>query len=121
MVAGIMIGRVAPSLVESIVASVNRDVAVLIWAMLYPMTIGVDPASLRPVVKPPKGLGGRYLLEIAHQRIGPDPHLDPFPHRQVLDDHPARSMVPASTTNSGPSASCNNRLSACQRSRGASS
>ncbi|PHQ85151.1 MAG: arsenical-resistance protein [Thalassobium sp.] len=28
----------------------------LIWAMVYPMMVGVDPASLRDVVKQPKGL-----------------------------------------------------------------
>ncbi len=60
MVAGIVIGTAAPALVEAIaaaeVASVNLVVAVLIWAMVYPMMVGVDPRSLRDVVKQPKGL-----------------------------------------------------------------
>lgn len=60
IVAGIVIGSVAPSLVEAIaaaeVARVNLVVAVLIWAMVYPMMIGVDPGSLKDVVKQPKGL-----------------------------------------------------------------
>ena len=60
MVAGIAIGSVAPALVLAIaaaeVASVNLVVAVLIWAMVYPMMVGVDPSSLRDVVKQPKGL-----------------------------------------------------------------
>ena len=60
MVAGIVIGSVAPSLVQAIaaaeLASVNLVVAVLIWAMVYPMMIGVDPGSLKDVVKQPKGL-----------------------------------------------------------------
>lgn len=60
MVAGIGIGSIAPSLVSTIaaaeVASVNLVVAVLIWAMVYPMMVGVDPSSLRDVVKQPKGL-----------------------------------------------------------------
>ena len=60
IVAGIAIGSAAPSLVEAIaateVASVNLVVAVLIWAMVYPMMIGVDPSSLKNVVKQPKGL-----------------------------------------------------------------
>ena len=60
IVAGIAIGSVAPWLVEAIaaaeVASVNLVVAVLIWAMVYPMMIGVDPGSLKDVVKQPKGL-----------------------------------------------------------------
>lgn len=60
MVAGIVIGGVAPAVIEAIaaaeVASVNLVVAVLIWAMVYPMMVGVDPGSLRDVVKQPKGL-----------------------------------------------------------------
>ncbi|MFA8387143.1 MAG: ACR3 family arsenite efflux transporter [Pelagibaca sp.] len=60
MVAGIVIGTAAPVLVEGIaaaeVANVNLVVAVLIWAMVYPMMVGVDPGSLRDVVKQPKGL-----------------------------------------------------------------
>ncbi|WP_170418141.1 ACR3 family arsenite efflux transporter [Ruegeria arenilitoris] len=60
MAAGIAIGSFAPGLVQAIaaaeVASVNLVVAVLIWAMVYPMMVGVDPSSLRDVVKQPKGL-----------------------------------------------------------------
>ena len=60
MVAGIAIGSFAPGLVQAIaaaeVANVNLVVAVLIWAMVYPMMVGVDPSSLRDVVKQPKGL-----------------------------------------------------------------
>ena len=60
MAGGIVIGSVAPSLVEAIaaaeVASVNLVVAVLIWAMVYPMMVGVDSGSLRDVLKQPKGL-----------------------------------------------------------------
>ena len=37
-------------------ANVNLVVAVLIWAMVYPMMVGVDPGSLRDVVKQPRGL-----------------------------------------------------------------
>ncbi len=60
MLAGIVLGVVAPALINTIaaaeVASVNLVVAVLIWAMVYPMMVGVDPSSLRDVVKQPKGL-----------------------------------------------------------------
>ena len=60
MVAGIAIGTAAPVLINVIaaaeVANVNLVVAVLIWAMVYPMMVGVDPGSLRDVVKQPKGL-----------------------------------------------------------------
>ena len=60
MAAGIAIGSVAPSLVGAVaaaeLASVNLVVAVLIWAMVYPMMVGVDPGSLRDVVRQPRGL-----------------------------------------------------------------
>ena len=60
IVAGIVIGSAAPSPVAAIaaaeVASVNLVVAVLIWAMVYPMMVGVDPGSLKDAFKQPKGL-----------------------------------------------------------------
>lgn len=60
MIAGIALGYAAPGLIGAIaraeVASVNLVVAVLIWAMVYPMMVGVDPTSLRDVAKQPKGL-----------------------------------------------------------------
>lgn len=60
MVAGILLGNVAPGLITAIgaaeVASVNLVVAVLIWAMVYPMMVGVDPRSLRDVARQPRGL-----------------------------------------------------------------
>ncbi|KQI71331.1 arsenic transporter [Loktanella sp. 5RATIMAR09] len=60
MVAGIALGSIAPGLVNLVAAaefaSVNLVVAVLIWAMVYPMMVGVDPRSLKDVVKQPKGL-----------------------------------------------------------------
>ncbi|SMX24183.1 Sodium Bile acid symporter family protein [Boseongicola aestuarii] len=66
MAGGVLIGSTAPSLVEAIamaeVASVNLVVAVLIWAMVYPMMVGVDPGSLRNAVKQPKGLAITLLV-----------------------------------------------------------
>tara|TARA_R110002051_G_scaffold33867_1_gene75360 strand:- start:185 stop:1195 length:1011 start_codon:yes stop_codon:yes gene_type:complete len=60
MATGILLGNVAPGLITAIaaaeVASVNLVVAVLIWAMVYPMMVGVDPRSLRDVAKQPRGL-----------------------------------------------------------------
>lgn len=57
MLAGIAIGVTAPALVEAVaaaeVASVNLVVAVLIWAMVYPMMVGVDPRSLRDMARQP--------------------------------------------------------------------
>jgi len=60
IVAGIAIGSVAPGLIAAIaaleVASVNLVIAILIWAMVYPMMVGVDPGSLRDTLRQPKGL-----------------------------------------------------------------
>ncbi|RDC68523.1 arsenical-resistance protein [Rhodovulum sp. 12E13] len=57
---GILLGAALPGLVQAIaaaeVARVNLVVAVLIWAMVYPMMVGVDPSSLRDVLRQPKGL-----------------------------------------------------------------
>ncbi|MFW2586902.1 ACR3 family arsenite efflux transporter [Sagittula sp. SSi028] len=60
MVAGIAIGVAAPGLVQAIaaaeIASINLVVAVLIWAMVYPMMVSVDFGAVRDVAKQPKGL-----------------------------------------------------------------
>ena len=60
IVAGILLGNIAPAVFATIaateIASVNLVVAVLIWAMVYPMMVGVDPESLRDVAKQPRGL-----------------------------------------------------------------
>lgn len=60
IVLGISIGAVAPGLVQAVaaaeVASINLVVAVLIWAMIYPMMIGVDLSAIPDVAKQPRGL-----------------------------------------------------------------
>jgi len=60
IVAGIVIGLSAPGVAAALsgleFASVNLVVAVLIWAMIYPMMIGVNFASVRDVGRKPKGL-----------------------------------------------------------------
>ena len=57
---GIVLGHLAPNVIALIasieIASVNLVVAVLIWAMIYPMMIGVDFASIRDVGRKPRGL-----------------------------------------------------------------
>ena len=57
---GLLLGTYAPALFGTLaaleVASVNLVVAVLIWAMVYPMMIGVDFGSLKTVSQRPKGL-----------------------------------------------------------------
>ncbi|SDW93708.1 ACR3 family arsenite efflux transporter [Litoreibacter albidus] len=58
--AGLLLGNIFPSLFTALasmeVASVNLPVAVLIWAMVYPMMVGVDFGALRQVGDKPKGL-----------------------------------------------------------------
>ena len=58
--AGVGLGLVVPDLFEVISrlewASVNLVVAVLIWLMIYPMMLKVDPSCLKDVGKKPRGL-----------------------------------------------------------------
>ncbi len=60
IIAGIGLARVLPGLFEVLAgleyASVNLVVAVLIWAMVYPMMVAVDFGALKGVGKRPKGL-----------------------------------------------------------------
>ncbi|GAB5373697.1 MAG: ACR3 family arsenite efflux transporter [Acuticoccus sp.] len=58
--AGLVLGNVAPEFFAVLAglefASVNLVVAVLIWAMVYPMMVAVDFASLARIGDRPKGL-----------------------------------------------------------------
>lgn len=58
--AGLLLGNLIPGLFGALasleVAKVNLPVAVLIWAMVYPMMVGVDFSSLKHVGDKPKGL-----------------------------------------------------------------
>ncbi len=58
--AGLLLGNLFPSVFAALaaleVASVNLPVAVLIWAMVYPMMVGVDFGALRQGGDKPKGL-----------------------------------------------------------------
>jgi len=60
ILAGLLLGNIAPGLFSLIAsfeyASVNLVVAVLIWAMIYPMMVAVDFGSLRDIGSRPKGL-----------------------------------------------------------------
>ena len=60
ILAGLALGALFPGLFQTLAgleyASVNFPVAILIWAMVYPMMIGVDFASLRQIGARPKGL-----------------------------------------------------------------
>jgi ACR3 family arsenite transporter len=58
--AGLLFGNLMPGLFGFLasleVASVNLPVAILIWAMVYPMMVGVDFGALRQAGDKPKGL-----------------------------------------------------------------
>jgi ACR3 family arsenite transporter len=58
--AGVALGLVAPGIFEAVAnlqwARVNLVVAILIWLMIYPMMLKVDPSCLGDVGKKPKGL-----------------------------------------------------------------
>ena len=60
IVAGVTLGNLAPGVFTALArleyASVNLVVAVLIWAMVYPMMIAIDFGSLKDVGRRPKGL-----------------------------------------------------------------
>ena len=58
--AGISLGALAPGVFEAIaslqIAEINLPIAVLIWIMIYPMMMKVQPSCLRDIGKKPKGL-----------------------------------------------------------------
>ena len=60
ILAGLGLGLVAPDAVGVLAgleyASVNLVVAVLIWAMIFPMMVGVDFGSIKDIGRKPKGL-----------------------------------------------------------------
>jgi arsenite transporter len=60
ILAGMLLGNLAPAVFQGLAAleyaSVNLVVGLLIWAMVYPMMVGVDFASLRHIGDRPKGL-----------------------------------------------------------------
>ncbi|SDG45875.1 ACR3 family arsenite efflux transporter [Pelagibacterium luteolum] len=60
IIAGIALGNLAPGLFAALAgleyASVNFVVAVLIWAMVYPMMVAVDFTAIGQVGRQPKGL-----------------------------------------------------------------
>ena len=60
LIAGLALGAVIPGMFDALAAleyaSINFVVAVLIWAMVYPMMVAVDFTSLARVHERPKGL-----------------------------------------------------------------
>src|SRR6056297_1242221 len=60
LIAGLALGAIIPGVFDALAAleyaSINFVVAVLIWAMVYPMMVAVDLSSLARVHERPKGL-----------------------------------------------------------------
>ncbi|MEY4680044.1 MAG: family arsenite efflux transporter [Pseudomonadota bacterium] len=60
ILAGLVLGNLAPGLFAALAAvefaSVNMAVAALVWAMVYPMMIAIDLGALRAVGRRPRGL-----------------------------------------------------------------
>jgi arsenite transporter len=58
--AGLLLGNMFPGVFATLaameLAKVNLPVAVLIWAMVFPMMVGVDFGALRKIGEKPKGL-----------------------------------------------------------------
>lgn len=58
--AGVALGLLMPGVFEAVAAlewaQVNLVVAVLIWAMIYPMMLKIEPSCLKDVGRRPKGL-----------------------------------------------------------------
>lgn len=69
LLAGVGLGLVAPALFQSVAglewARVNLVVAVLIWLMIYPMMLKVEPSCLKDVGRKPKGLALTLLVNWA--------------------------------------------------------
>ena len=60
ILAGLALGNIVPGIFARVAAieyaSVNLIIAVLIWAMIYPMMISVDFGSLKSIGSRPKGI-----------------------------------------------------------------
>lgn len=60
ILAGVLLGSAAPEMVAVVarleVARINVVVAVLIWVMIYPMMLAIEPRCIAAVGKKPKGL-----------------------------------------------------------------
>ena len=60
IVAGVLIGQFAPTIPETLsrfeYAQVSIPVAILIWAMIFPMMLQIDFTSIKNVRRQPKGL-----------------------------------------------------------------
>lgn len=66
IITGVGVGYLAPNEIKKIselnIATVNIPVAILVWAMIYPMMVQIDFSSLKYVRKNKKGLGLTVII-----------------------------------------------------------
>lgn len=66
IIMGVALGKMMPSVFEAVAhlefAHVNLVVAVLIWAMVFPMMVNIDYSNLGSAVKSPRAFGISFLV-----------------------------------------------------------
>lgn len=66
MILGILLGQFAPSVSQSIAniefANVNFVVAILIWAMVFPMMVNIDYSNMASAIKSPRAFGVSFIV-----------------------------------------------------------
>ncbi|MBN8649533.1 MAG: ACR3 family arsenite efflux transporter [Caulobacterales bacterium] len=66
IILGVALGKIAPAAFATIAhiefAKVNLVVAVLIWAMVYPMMVNIDYSNMKSAIKSPKAFGISFII-----------------------------------------------------------
>lgn len=63
---GVVLGKFAPAIATSIAhiefAQVNLVVAILIWAMVFPMMVNIDYSNMKSAIKSPRAFGISFIV-----------------------------------------------------------
>lgn len=66
IISGVALGKIAPSIFATIAhiefAQVNLVVAVLIWAMVFPMMVNIDYSNMGSALKSPRAFGISFIV-----------------------------------------------------------
>lgn len=66
IISGVALGKIAPSIFSTIAhiefAQVNLVVAVLIWAMVFPMMVNIDYSNMGSALKSPRAFGISFIV-----------------------------------------------------------
>lgn len=66
IILGVILGKVAPAISTTIAhiefAQVNLVVAILIWAMVFPMMVNIDYSNMKSAIKSPRAFGISFLV-----------------------------------------------------------